>query len=81
MNDELVDVMGSKQAPLAQREDGNPTVILMAGLQGAGKTTASAKLAKCVPEFLVQLIQFCMSLVLCWLEVHQCLGIVKVQFS
>lgn len=46
MNDELVEVMGSKQAPLAEREDGSPTVILMAGLQGTGKTTASAKLAK-----------------------------------
>lgn len=48
MNDELVALMGSHQAPLARREDGSPTVILMAGLQGTGKTTASAKLAKCV---------------------------------
>lgn len=46
MNDELIEVMGSAQAPLARREDGNPTVILMAGLQGTGKTTAAAKLAK-----------------------------------
>lgn len=43
--------MGSKQAPLARRTDGNPTVILLAGLQGTGKTTAAAKLAKCVPTY------------------------------
>ena len=47
MNDELVEIMGSEQAPLASRTDGNPTVILLAGLQGTGKTTAAAKLAKC----------------------------------
>lgn len=46
MNDELVEVMGAEQAPLARRTDGNPTVILLAGLQGTGKTTAAAKLAK-----------------------------------
>lgn len=51
MNDELVEIMGSKQAPLARRIDGNPTVILLAGLQGTGKTTAAAKLAKCVPTY------------------------------
>lgn len=49
MNHELVEIMGSKQAALARRTDGNPTVILLAGLQGTGKTTAAAKLAKCVP--------------------------------
>ena len=43
---ELVDIMGSSQAPLIKRTDGRPTVILMAGLQGAGKTTAVSKLAK-----------------------------------
>lgn len=49
MNDELVEIMGAEQAPLARRTDGKPTVILLAGLQGTGKTTAAAKLAKCVP--------------------------------
>ena len=44
VHDELVQVMGTTQAPLAQA-DTNPTVILMAGLQGTGKTTAAAKLA------------------------------------
>lgn len=44
VHDELVEVMGETNAPLA-RADKAPTVILMAGLQGTGKTTATAKLA------------------------------------
>ncbi|HEY9653576.1 MAG TPA: signal recognition particle protein [Coleofasciculaceae cyanobacterium] len=42
--DELVQVMGETNIPLAQA-DTAPTVVLMAGLQGTGKTTATAKLA------------------------------------
>lgn len=42
--DELVKVMGESNVPLAQSDE-PPTVILMAGLQGTGKTTATAKLA------------------------------------
>lgn len=42
--DELVAVMGESNVPLAHA-DKPPTVILMAGLQGTGKTTATAKLA------------------------------------
>jgi signal recognition particle subunit SRP54 len=42
--DELVSVMGETNAPLAAAAQA-PTVILMAGLQGTGKTTATAKLA------------------------------------
>ncbi len=42
--DELVKTMGQTNAPLAHAKSA-PTVILMAGLQGAGKTTATAKLA------------------------------------
>lgn len=42
--DELVDVMGETNVPLAQA-DTQPTIVLMAGLQGTGKTTATAKLA------------------------------------
>lgn len=42
--DQLVEVMGETNAPLAHA-DTAPTVVLMAGLQGTGKTTASAKLA------------------------------------
>ncbi len=40
---QLVETMGGANAPLARAAEG-PTVILMAGLQGAGKTTATAKL-------------------------------------
>ncbi len=45
VNDELADLMGGSVAGVtfAPRP---PTVILMAGLQGSGKTTATAKLAK-----------------------------------
>ncbi|MEM8505473.1 MAG: signal recognition particle protein [Cyanobacteria bacterium P01_D01_bin.1] len=42
--DELVETMGETNVPLADSEN-KPTVVLMAGLQGTGKTTASAKLA------------------------------------
>ncbi|MEI6064798.1 MAG: signal recognition particle protein [Pseudanabaena sp. ELA748] len=42
--DELVRTMGEANVPLAIA-DKAPTVILMAGLQGTGKTTATAKLA------------------------------------
>jgi signal recognition particle subunit SRP54 len=42
--DELLQVMGEENVPLAQA-DKPPTIILMAGLQGTGKTTATAKLA------------------------------------
>jgi signal recognition particle subunit SRP54 len=42
--DELVKTMGETNSPLANATE-KPTVILMAGLQGAGKTTATAKLA------------------------------------
>jgi signal recognition particle subunit SRP54 len=44
VHDELVRVMGETNVPLATAESG-PTVVLMAGLQGTGKTTATAKLA------------------------------------
>lgn len=42
--DELVGVMGDTNVPLADVET-KPTIVLMAGLQGTGKTTATAKLA------------------------------------
>jgi signal recognition particle subunit SRP54 len=44
VNDELAALMGGQAGELAFAPSG-PTVILMAGLQGAGKTTACAKLA------------------------------------
>ena len=37
--DELVETMGETNVPLAD-SDSKPTVVLMAGLQGTGKTTA-----------------------------------------
>jgi len=43
VNDELIKLMGGQKSDL--NLSGSPTVILMAGLQGSGKTTFSAKLA------------------------------------
>ncbi|MBD2846114.1 signal recognition particle protein [Paenibacillus sp. IB182496] len=45
VNKELTELMGGTQSKLA-RANRPPTVIMMAGLQGAGKTTTSGKLAK-----------------------------------
>lgn len=44
VNDELVELMGSKVSKLSVA-DKPPTVILMCGLQGSGKTTMCGKLA------------------------------------
>ena len=44
VHDELVTLMGGETAQL--NLSGNPTVILMSGLQGSGKTTFSGKLAR-----------------------------------
>lgn len=44
VSDELLELMGTEMAPLEVAPRG-PTVILMAGLQGVGKTTACGKLA------------------------------------
>src|SRR5262245_45522537 len=43
--DEMVGLMGPADARIRFREGGGPTVILMAGLQGSGKTTTCGKLA------------------------------------
>ena len=45
VHDELVQLLGEKQAPI-QHASVPPTVILLVGLQGSGKTTTAAKLAK-----------------------------------
>mmetsp|Transcript_3691 Transcript_3691/g.5057 ORF Transcript_3691/g.5057 Transcript_3691/m.5057 type:complete len:528 (+) Transcript_3691:2-1585(+) len=64
MYDELLDMMGGDSstasptsssnnlpaATLAYSSDSSPTVILLAGLQGAGKTTAAGKLALYLKE-------------------------------
>jgi len=49
VNEELAAVMGGASREIAFASSG-PTVILMAGLQGSGKTTACAKLAKHLAE-------------------------------
>ena len=45
VNEELVKVMGEEATPL-NKSPKIPTVIMMVGLQGAGKTTTAGKLAK-----------------------------------
>jgi signal recognition particle subunit SRP54 len=49
VNEELTGLMGGTGRELAFAS-GGPTVILMAGLQGSGKTTACAKLARFLGE-------------------------------
>jgi len=49
VHDELVAVLGGDAAPLALNRT-PPVVMLMAGLQGAGKTTTTAKLARLIAE-------------------------------
>ena len=45
VNEELVNLMGSETTELPIKPGNDLTVIMMAGLQGAGKTTTAAKLA------------------------------------
>ncbi len=45
VNDELVDILGGRPLDF-QFASKPPTVVLLAGLQGSGKTTAAAKLAQ-----------------------------------
>src|SRR5579863_2499935 len=45
VRDELIDLLGGKEAGLVFSRD-YPTVFLMVGLQGSGKTTTSGKLAR-----------------------------------
>lgn len=46
VHDELAELMGGKSVDI--NLTGNPTVILIAGLQGSGKTTFSGKLSKLI---------------------------------
>ena len=48
VKDELVELMGGQEA--AFNSKGNPAIILIAGLQGSGKTTFSGKLANYLKE-------------------------------
>ena len=45
VNEELVKLMGSETTEIALKPQNEITVIMMIGLQGAGKTTTTAKLA------------------------------------
>lgn len=47
VHDELVELLGEKEAQINFKED-KPTVIMMVGLQGTGKTTSIAKIASLV---------------------------------
>lgn len=49
INDELVHILGDTRAELDLNAQ-PPAIILMAGLQGSGKTTSTAKLAKYLKE-------------------------------
>ncbi|HCG29958.1 MAG TPA: signal recognition particle protein, partial [Chloroflexi bacterium] len=44
VNDELIKVLGAEPVPLQQADTG-PTIIMLVGLQGSGKTTHAGKLA------------------------------------
>jgi len=50
VSDELTTLMGGSGRDLVFAGSGGPTVILMAGLQGSGKTTACGKLARHLKE-------------------------------
>ena len=45
VNEELVKLMGSETTEIALKSGNEVTVLMMVGLQGAGKTTTTAKLA------------------------------------
>lgn len=45
VNEEMINLMGSETTEISLKPSNEITVILMCGLQGAGKTTATAKLA------------------------------------
>ena len=50
VNDELVEMLGGDQQEGLLLEAKPPVVIMMVGLQGSGKTTTTAKLAKLIRE-------------------------------
>lgn len=45
VNEEMISLMGSETTEIVLKSGGEITVVMMAGLQGAGKTTTTAKLA------------------------------------
>lgn len=50
VHDGLVNLLGGEEAETGLRVDNPPAVVMMAGLQGSGKTTTTGKLAKRLSE-------------------------------
>jgi len=50
VHDQLVETLGGDEEPAPLKIDSPPAVIMMAGLQGSGKTTTTGKLAKRLKE-------------------------------
>jgi len=50
VNDALVEMLGGEETPGLDLAAAPPVVIMMVGLQGSGKTTTTAKLAKLIRE-------------------------------
>jgi signal recognition particle subunit SRP54 len=50
VNDALVQMLGGEETPGLDLNAAPPVVIMMVGLQGSGKTTSTAKLAKLIKE-------------------------------
>jgi signal recognition particle subunit SRP54 len=49
-HDELIALMGDGERDLVWAKDGRPTIVMMVGLHGTGKTTTAAKLAKLLKD-------------------------------
>ena len=58
VNDELVKLMGSETTEIALRPASEVTIIMMAGLQGAGKTGTAEKLPRRNGKYLVSFIGY-----------------------
>eukprot|EP00581_Thalassiosira_minuscula_P037037 CAMPEP_0184466924 /NCGR_PEP_ID=MMETSP0740-20130409/68734_1 /TAXON_ID=385413 /ORGANISM="Thalassiosira miniscula, Strain CCMP1093" /LENGTH=129 /DNA_ID=CAMNT_0026842117 /DNA_START=57 /DNA_END=443 /DNA_ORIENTATION=- len=50
VHDGLVELLGGEDSETGLRVDNPPAVVMMAGLQGSGKTTTTGKLAKRLAE-------------------------------
>lgn len=50
VHDELIEMLGGEAVDTSLRVDSPPAVVMMAGLQGSGKTTTTGKLAKRLSE-------------------------------
>ncbi|WP_399553282.1 signal recognition particle protein [uncultured Propionibacterium sp.] len=50
VNEELISILGGRERPIRFAKSPDPTVIMLAGLQGAGKTTLAGKLGRWLSE-------------------------------